>query len=45
MAGPSKKMHVSDEVLYKLLQEDISGSECRSDSTINVKILSLVNRV
>jgi hypothetical protein len=44
MAGPSKKMRVSDEMLCELLQEneynDISESECSSDSDINVKILS-----
>jgi hypothetical protein len=37
MAGPSKKMHVSDEeVLHEMLQE----SEYSSDSEINVKISS-----
>jgi hypothetical protein len=45
MAGPSKKMHMCDEVvLYELLQEnaysDISESEYSSDSEINVKISS-----
>jgi hypothetical protein len=44
MAGPSKKMHVSDEVFYELLQENeysgISESEYSSDSEVNVKILS-----
>jgi hypothetical protein len=44
VAGPSKKMRVSDEVLYELLQEneysDISESEYSSDSEINVKIWS-----
>jgi hypothetical protein len=36
MTGPSKKMLVSDEVFYELLQ----ASEYSSDSEINVKILS-----
>jgi hypothetical protein len=44
MAGPSKKMRVSNEGLYELFQEseysDISEHECSSDSEINVKILS-----
>jgi predicted lactoylglutathione lyase len=44
MAGPSKKMRVSDEVFHELLQENkysyISEREC-SDSEINVKILSI----
>jgi hypothetical protein len=45
MAGPSRKMRVSDEVvLYDMLQEneysDISESICSSDSEVNVKILS-----
>jgi hypothetical protein len=44
MAGPSKKMRVSDEVFDELLQEneynDISESEYSSDSEINVKISS-----
>jgi hypothetical protein len=43
MAGPSRKMHVSDELLYELLQEnEYSGisSEYSSDSEINVKISS-----
>jgi hypothetical protein len=45
MAGPSKKMCVSDEeVLHELLQENeysyISESESGSDSEINVEILS-----
>jgi hypothetical protein len=45
MAGPNKKMRVSDdEVFCELLQEneysDISESEYSSDSEINVKILS-----
>jgi hypothetical protein len=45
MAGPSKKMHVSDdEVLCELLKKnecsDISESECSSDSDMNVKISS-----
>jgi hypothetical protein len=44
MAGPSKKMHVRDEVLYELLQgndcSDISESKYSSDSEINVKISS-----
>jgi hypothetical protein len=45
MAGPNKKMCVSDEeVLYELLQEneysDISERKYSSDSEINVKILS-----
>jgi hypothetical protein len=45
MAGPSKKMCVSDEeVFYELLQENeysgISESEYSSDSEINVKISS-----
>jgi hypothetical protein len=44
MVGPSKKMGVSDEVLYELLQENeysyISESEFSSDSKINVKMLS-----
>jgi hypothetical protein len=44
MAGPSKKMCVSDEVLYGLLQEneysDISRREYRCDREINVKISS-----
>lgn len=43
MAGPSKKMLVSDEVLYKVLQENeysvISEIEYNSDSEMNVKIL------
>jgi hypothetical protein len=43
MAG-SSKMHMNDEVLYKLLQENeysnISESEYSSDSEINVKISS-----
>jgi hypothetical protein len=42
MAGPSKKMHVSDKVFHELLQENeysgISESEYSSDSEINVKI-------
>jgi hypothetical protein len=44
MAGPSKKMRVSDEVFYELLREieyrDISESEQSSDNEINVNILS-----
>jgi hypothetical protein len=44
MAGPSKKMCVSDEILYELLQKneycDISENEYSSDSEVNVKILS-----
>jgi hypothetical protein len=43
MAGPSKKIHASDEVLYELLQENecnTSKSEYSSDSEINVKISS-----
>jgi hypothetical protein len=44
MADPSKKMCVSHEVLYKLLQRnecsDISESEYSSDSEINVKFSS-----
>jgi GMP synthase-like glutamine amidotransferase len=45
MAGPSKKMRVSDEgVFCELLQEneysDISESEYSSDRKISVKILS-----
>jgi hypothetical protein len=44
MADPSKKMRVSDEVLYEHLLEneysDISESEYSSDSEINVKISS-----
>jgi hypothetical protein len=44
MAIPSKKMRVSDAVLYELLQGneyiDISESEYNSDSEINMKILS-----
>jgi hypothetical protein len=46
VAGPSKKMHVSDaEMLYELLQEnkysDISESVYSGDSEINVNILSV----
>jgi hypothetical protein len=45
MAGPSKKVRVSDEEVFcELLQEneysDISENECSSDSEINVKIVS-----
>jgi hypothetical protein len=45
MAGPSKKMHVSDkEVFYELLQEneynDISEIEYSSDTEINVNKVS-----
>jgi hypothetical protein len=44
MAGSSKKMPVSDEEVYKLLQENeystISVSKYSSDSEINVNILS-----
>jgi hypothetical protein len=44
VAGPSKKMHVSDIGAMWILQEnecsDISESECSSDSEINVKISS-----
>jgi hypothetical protein len=45
MAGPNKKMHVSDEeVLYELLQENehsnIYESEYSSGSEISVNILS-----
>jgi hypothetical protein len=44
MAGPSKKMRLSDEVFYELLQEnecsDISESEYSSDNEINVNISS-----
>jgi hypothetical protein len=45
MAGPSKKMCMSDEeVLYELLQEneysDIFERECSSDSEIDGKFLS-----
>jgi hypothetical protein len=42
MVGPSKMMHVSDDVVYELLQENgysgISKSEYSSDSEINVEI-------
>jgi hypothetical protein len=45
MAGPSKKMRVSDEAFYELLQEneysDISESEYNSVSEINMKILTV----
>jgi hypothetical protein len=48
MAGPSKKMRVSDEVLYELLQEKeysvIYENEYNSDSEINVKITSCVEQ-
>ncbi|PNF30123.1 hypothetical protein B7P43_G03125 [Cryptotermes secundus] len=44
MVSPSKKMLVSDEVFYELLQgneySNISQGEYNSDSEINVKILS-----
>jgi hypothetical protein len=44
MAGVSKMIHMINEVLYVMLQEneysDISGSKYSSDSEINVKILS-----
>jgi hypothetical protein len=45
MAGPSKKMHVSDEellheLLHKNTYSDISESKYSSDSEINVKISS-----
>jgi hypothetical protein len=36
MAGPRKKMPVSDEVFYEY--GDISGSEYSNDSEIKVKI-------
>jgi hypothetical protein len=43
MAAPSKKTHVSDEVLYELLRKneysDISGSEYSSDSEINALMM------
>jgi hypothetical protein len=44
MAGPSKKMHVSDEeVFYELLRENeysaISELEYNSDSEINEKFV------
>jgi predicted transcriptional regulator len=50
MAGPSKKIRVSDkEVFYELLQEseysDTSESEYSSHSEINVNISSVVNKV
>jgi hypothetical protein len=42
MEGPSKKMHVSNEVLHDLLKENeysgISESEYDTGSDINVKI-------
>jgi hypothetical protein len=44
MAGPNKKIRVSNEVFYELLQEneygDISESGYSSDSETNMKILS-----
>jgi hypothetical protein len=44
MAGPSKKVLVSDEVLYKLFQENeysvISETKYSNDSEINMNILS-----
>jgi hypothetical protein len=44
MAGPSKKLHMSDEVLYELLQKnednDISEGKYSSHSEVNMKILS-----
>jgi hypothetical protein len=44
MAGPSKKMSVSNEMFLELLQKnelsDISQSGYSSDSEINVKLLS-----
>jgi hypothetical protein len=41
MAGPSKKMRVSDEVvLHEMLHSDISEGVYSSESEINVKIYS-----
>jgi hypothetical protein len=44
MVGPSKEVHVSDEVLYELLQENeysvISESKYTSDSKIDTNISS-----
>jgi hypothetical protein len=44
MTGPGKKMHVSVEMLFELLQEneycDVSENKYTSDSEIEVKILS-----
>jgi hypothetical protein len=43
VAAHSNKIHVSDEMLYELLQEneysDILESEYSSDSKINVKFI------